>query len=297
MPVSSATFVPDLEYWSNVSIKASTLNKSQIPYPAATFCISFLDKHSFIRLLFDDDWPHNYNYYNHLYHQVTSQGSWHSTVVTRLMIYPQTAKYYASDTTDSSTFNLFQLHHENLEMLDKLLVYRTTDSTSVLDIEFTSLSTSLSKLIWVYLDLKTHGSYTYYNDIVLISGDGEVLQSLYEAYVIENIFAFISSRSLSTTQLVYFGTSNLATLSTKSQFEALGSTRSMNGFAGIYSYAAGGYKYLCYPTNYGQATSFIDNDTDFSVPFENPYIVNIGSNYYVYRSTNILGGSISIKVS
>jgi len=84
--LSSTIFVSDLEYWMNNSVKSSTLNKYKIPYPAAGFCESFMDKHSFIRLLFDDNWPRDYNYYNYMYRQVTSQGSWPDTVKTRLMI-------------------------------------------------------------------------------------------------------------------------------------------------------------------------------------------------------------------
>jgi len=79
-------------------------------------------------------------------------------------------------------------------MLDLLLLYRTTDATNIIDIEFSSLTSSLAKLIWIYLDLKTRNSYSHYDDTVLISGSTEVLQSCYEAYVIENIFAFIASR-------------------------------------------------------------------------------------------------------
>jgi len=194
--LASTILVPELEFWVNNSIKASTLNKFKIPIPTAGFCSSFLDKHSFIRLLFDDAWPHDYNFYNYMYKEITSHGSWPSSVVTRLMVYPASAKYYTSDTTDVAIVNLLQIGHEDLDMLNRLLLYRTTDATNVLDIQFTSISSKLAKLIWIYLDLKTRNSYSNYNDSILISGITNVLQSCYESYIIENVFAYISNRGI-----------------------------------------------------------------------------------------------------
>jgi len=73
--------------------------------------------------------------------------------------------------------------------------------------------------------------------------------------------------------------------------------------ASTYSYLAGGYKYLCYPSVLGTATLFKDSLTLLNVPFETVYTVSvtnvngITTNYNVHRSTNILGSAIDIIVS
>jgi hypothetical protein len=74
-------------------------------------------------------------------------------------------------------------------------------------------------------------------------------------------------------------------------------------FVGTYSFVAGGYKYISYPSSFGTATSFKDVDTNFNVAMEAPYIISVTNtfgqttNYNVHRTTNILGGAITIQVS
>ncbi len=74
-------------------------------------------------------------------------------------------------------------------------------------------------------------------------------------------------------------------------------------FARTYSFGAGNYKYVCYPTVLGTATVFTDVATGFNVPFEAVYTVAIMNmfgvitNYNVHRSTNILGAAMDIAVS
>ena len=89
----------------------------------------------------------------------------------------------------------------------------------------------------------------------------------------------------------------------ESEIEALRVSGLATGFSGTYSFVGGGYKYLCYPTSFGTATTFKDQSTNLDVPFEAPYTVNItnvngiATDYRVHRSTNILGAAINIVVS
>lgn len=76
-----------------------------------------------------------------------------------------------------------------------------------------------------------------------------------------------------------------------------------SGFAGTYSFNTGGYKYICYPSVLGTATSFKDASTNLTVPFQTVYTVSvtngsgIATNYNVHRTTNIIGGAINIIVA
>jgi hypothetical protein len=101
---------------------------------------------------------------------------------------------------------------------------------------------------------------------------------------------------------IYYGTS-LTTPLVEANIEALANNPLASGFAGTYSFAAGGYKYFCYPSSFGTATVFTDTGTNFNVPMEPVYVVSVTNiygvtaNYNVHRSTNILGGSINIQIS
>lgn len=66
---------------------------------------------------------------------------------------------------------------------------------------------------------------------------------------------------------------------------------------------AGKYKYISYPTSYTLLTSFKDPSTLLDVAMESPTIVSVTNtlgvttNYYVHRTTNKLGGAITITAS
>jgi hypothetical protein len=89
----------------------------------------------------------------------------------------------------------------------------------------------------------------------------------------------------------------------EADIKALGSSPLQSGFAGIYSFAAGGYKYIAYPAVYGTATQFTDQLTNFNVAMNPVYTVSVTNafgqttNYNVHRTTNVLGSSINIIVA
>ena len=89
----------------------------------------------------------------------------------------------------------------------------------------------------------------------------------------------------------------------ETQVEALGSNPLGSGFAGNYFFNGGDYKYLAFPVSWGTPSSFKDQSTMLTVPMEASYIVNltnafgVAENYNIYRSTNILGGDITIVVA
>lgn len=70
--------------------------------------------------------------------------------------------------------------------------------------------------------------------------------------------------------------------------------------AGTYNFEAGGYKYIVAHVDLPVLTSFKDAATQLSVPFESPVIVSVTNafgivaNHRVYRTTNSLGGAITV---
>jgi len=101
---------------------------------------------------------------------------------------------------------------------------------------------------------------------------------------------------------VYFGESTSTPLN-ETQIESLRVGQLQSGFATTYVYQTTGYKYVCYPSALGLATNFTDTGTNLDVPFEAPYTVSVTNangvttNYNVHRSTNIINGSLNIRVS
>jgi hypothetical protein len=102
---------------------------------------------------------------------------------------------------------------------------------------------------------------------------------------------------------VYNGTSLTTPFTVSANITGLTTSILSGTFAGTYSFAAGGYKYICYASLLGTASSFKDASTNLDVPFESVYTVSVTNSfsqtttYNVHRSTNILGAAINIIVS
>jgi hypothetical protein len=118
----------------------------------------------------------------------------------------------------------------------------------------------------------------------------------------------------------FYGTSGLTGM-TAGDIQNLANNFLASGFANTYSYPAGNYKYLCYPNSLGSpttATGFKDTSTNLAVAMadntQGSFFNNVQNGWYyglvnvtnsrnqttqyrVYRSLNILGGSINIAVS
>ena len=214
--LDSTIVVPELELWANRFVLGSSVNKYEVPYPVydLTHCYP---EGSFISMLFDDNYPHDF--YDYLYAEKEDRLSWPWVVRQRLLIYPRSAKYMVINTTTGE--NLFLLQQDDFTMLDALLAFRMAedstaiDSTSVILIDDSSssvsvvydsttgetiitasldtLNTELSKLIFVFLDLCLNENTSNYDTTTPISTD-HALQTLYELYVLDKYFDIVSAR-------------------------------------------------------------------------------------------------------
>jgi hypothetical protein len=203
-PLASTILVPELQAWFNSFVSGSSINKNEVPLPVDIPDV-YLTPNSFIALLFNNDYDAVlYPTYKYLYKE-ESISCWPNIVKNRIMIYPASARYLIIDDEGS---NVFTLGADDFSLLDALLSYRedstgvtivdsvTTyfDSTSnILYATYGNLTTVLSKLIFLYLDLKINDNYANYNNSTLVS-DGTVLESLYEMYVMDKYFDFMTLR-------------------------------------------------------------------------------------------------------
>lgn len=197
------TLVPELQHWYREFVIQSVINKGRIPPPTDIRPIN-LKEQSFINVLFNDNYP--LDYYEYTYSIVTDFFCVPPEASRRLQIYPGLWQYVNIDVDGD---NIFELNNDDLIMLDALLAYRMWDSTSLTIIDSTStsiiidstggyailstslgaLSTCLSKLIYLYLDLQVNGNYEAYNNLDLISScdmhPKSMLCALFESYLID----------------------------------------------------------------------------------------------------------------
>jgi hypothetical protein len=134
-----------------------------------------------------------------------------------------------------------------------------------------------------------------------------------------NTNAIVFTRTLSVSWLwrLYYGASSNPTLSSANILALAGQ---LSGYPGSYAMPAGGYKYICYAhAAGGQLNSVKDAATQFSIPMatstDNAAYSNVdgggysyalvshtnqfgvSTNYRVYRSKNILGGTMTVAVT
>jgi len=90
---------------------------------------------------------------------------------------------------------------------------------------------------------------------------------------------------------------------TETQVKALSNSNLVTTSSGSYTFVATEYKYICYPTVFGLKTTFKDPSTNLDVAMASPVTIaitnsfGVTTNYYVHRTLNKLGGTITITVS
>ena len=85
----------------------------------------------------------------------------------------------------------------SLQVIDSTNVSFVCDSTTgicILQASLGSLSTTLSKLIYLYLDLKVNRNFDKYNNELLVS-NCQLVESCYESYLIDQYYKCMSSRT------------------------------------------------------------------------------------------------------
>jgi hypothetical protein len=217
MALSNTSLIPEFQHYFREFVLGSEINKNQIPLPTDIKEL-FLKKGppgSVVELLCLEDYA--YDTFNYLYREEVIT-SWPELTRQRLMIYPS-SKYMIHDATGVNFFNLQQ---DDLVMLNILLAYRqdstsvqifdsdtTSDSTAlVISVDTTSgliiidgdvygLSTPLSKLIFLYLDLHINGNYLGYYLLPDIISDCSMLATCFELKLIDDYFDFMTDRGAS----------------------------------------------------------------------------------------------------
>lgn len=99
--------------------------------------------------------------------------------------------YLSTDSTEEE--NIFSLSEDDHTLLSKLLDYRIGRTVSLTEIEYSSLATTLSKLIYTYLDLIINQNYSIFNSNIVISDSSNSLETLFELYVVNETHKVMKS--------------------------------------------------------------------------------------------------------
>ena len=221
--LTSYTVVPELQHWYNMFlVDRAIVGKYRIP-PPVDIAELYMPSNSFIEMLFNDNYCQTT--YEYRYLEETNSFCIPRNVFDRMQIYPGSSQYV---NLNPLGVNLFALQTDDFALLDALLDYRrltcdttadlvcgvdATESFSLLVVDSTnvsftcdatagicileaslgSLSTNLSQLIYLYLDLKVNGDFSKYNNNSLISNCG-LVESCYESYLIDEYYKCMSSR-------------------------------------------------------------------------------------------------------
>ena len=201
---TSYSLVPELQHWFNHFVINSKVNKYRVP-PPVDIPQLYLENNSFIDMLFNDNYKQTS--YEYRYRNEDNPFCVPRVAATRLQVYPGMTQYMV---LDSSGTNIFNLTDDDFATLDALLVYRN-DSTSLVIVDSTavdfigdatsgilyatldSLTTELSKMVYLYLTLQLYGRFQEYNNEQLISTGG-MLQTCYETYLVDQYFCFMILR-------------------------------------------------------------------------------------------------------
>ena len=204
--VASTIVTSELEIQTRNFIIDSAVNKFGVPFPPELPETCFPEG-SFITMLFDE--CYDLDYYKYLYEPIEDKLSWPAVVSRRLNVYPVSGRYM--ELNDTNGTNIFNLQADDFTMLDALLVYRqdstglvvidstasvslvvdTTADVVILTASLNTLTTELSELIFVYLDLVVNKNISNYSSNIPISTD-YALKTIYELFVIDKYFNYMS---------------------------------------------------------------------------------------------------------
>lgn len=188
-------YIPELDnhflnHWHN----HGELSIDNMKVPILEPNSSILPEASFLELLFSN--VYLYDGYVYMFKEVPIS-SFSKSIRERLMYSSSLIKCYLSDI--NGTINLFSLESDDLLLLDKLLEYRIAENDTrypdLSSIDYSTLSTNLSKLIFLYLDLVINNNFDNLNNLDLISSESSNLENLFEIYVTNETYKAISNWS------------------------------------------------------------------------------------------------------
>ena len=217
MTVTNTQLIPEFQYYFSTFVKTSLVNRYGVPIPVEVDP-AFLTQGTVVELLCSESYP--YDDYTYFYKNEERRQCWPTLTAMRLNIYPG-SQYLVPTPESEGGINIFNLQDDDLLMLDVLLAYRH-DSTSLILVDATSvvdstsveiitdattgityvyasldtLSTPLSKVIYLYLQFHLYEIWQLYDTESIIS-DCSMLATCFELKLLDDYFAYMVDREVS----------------------------------------------------------------------------------------------------
>ncbi len=186
-------YVPELDYFFHEYWKTrGEFSIHEIPIPVILSDISIIKPGSFIELLFSENFSEDTYRYLFLKRLISS----FSRPIRERLLVTKALQPYMCETTvsdSSGTINIFSLENDDILLLNHLLGYRVGETVDLSSTDYNSLSTNLSKMIYLYLDLVVNGNYTDINSETPMSDSTSVLEVLYEIYLVNETYKRIKT--------------------------------------------------------------------------------------------------------
>lgn len=174
-------YIPELDYYFQLYWKnRGEITTYHIPEPIVEPDESKITADSFIALLFSEIYEEE-SYVYMFTEQSTSYFS--NSVKDRLESSASSIGCFVTDSI-TGTENIFSLANDDIAMLNFLFDYRVNGFTNISEIVYSELNTTLSKLIYIYLDLKVNSNHILLATEVPLSSEDNLLESLFEVYVV-----------------------------------------------------------------------------------------------------------------
>lgn len=236
-------FIPEIDFWALQIISKSPVYQDYKQYPIAVKEEEWRRDGSVLDLLFN--YTFDSACYSIHYLQVQQVAITDENILKRGTILANQLRYWVCDTTscveilpgDSTALgqgveiiddvqrpttactslalslltaaNVFSITTGEKDLLDILFLHKTgTDvSNYLIQIDYNSLPSPLSKLIYIYLDIEVNNNYYLYDNDTPINDEDRLIVTLYEKFVMDHLYRKISSRPIVPTG-TYFGESD-----------------------------------------------------------------------------------------
>jgi len=220
------TLVPELSYYVKNITTSTTINQQLTKIPVPLDSSTWQCEPSILTLLFSYTFndPDYYIYYK----KVNLSAVEDKNVTQRVVIYAGYLNSYACDTTsvvdtsseifidsttgvstqiipdviaftdpvhpgifnygDATSYNIFSITVGEKQMLDLLLDFKAGRPVDISNISYNMLASSLSKLIYIYLDLELNNNYERYNTDTPINTANRLLAWAYEKWFLDHYY-------------------------------------------------------------------------------------------------------------
>jgi hypothetical protein len=195
-------FVPELNYWiTNLFYRSDVNEDMSFRFPVELKESKWVCKGSLLDLLFNDCFDSTD--YTITYKPADFFNIDDPVINRRLSMYlPATIEVWLCNTPansiylvpDGPMFNLFEITSEEQMLLDLLYLYKMGAVIDLSIIDWSSLISSLSKLIYLFLYLRVYNDASQYFNLETPIATGErLLDLVYEKFVINEYFAFMQN--------------------------------------------------------------------------------------------------------